>query len=220
VTPLPNAHGEPLLVVDRLTKRYKNHVALDDVSFTITDGITGILGENGAGKSTTIKILLGLVEPTAGRATVLGMNASDSIAVRARVGYMPEHDCLPTQVRPTRRRRGRQPRRTWKPPQGELPTIRGAGAPRPMPATRSRAPSNERATWRANCRSAWAMCANALTCSVDAWASNRRSSSTAPDCLPTAPGTTSASALTGCGANVRYKCWPAQLSLPSLSAPC
>jgi ABC-2 type transport system ATP-binding protein len=98
VTPQPNGAGEPLLVVDRLTKRYKNHVALDDVSFTITDGITGILGENGAGKSTTIKILLGLVEPTAGRATVLGMSASDSIAVRARVGYMPEHDCLPTQV--------------------------------------------------------------------------------------------------------------------------
>jgi ABC-2 type transport system ATP-binding protein len=89
---------EPLLTVAHLTKRYGNVVALDDVSFSITDGITGILGENGAGKSTSIKILLGLLRPTSGSATVLGQNAFDSVAVRARVGYMPEHDCLPTQV--------------------------------------------------------------------------------------------------------------------------
>ena len=81
-----------------LTKRYKDVVALDNVSFEISDGITGILGENGAGKSTAIKIFLGLVRPTSGSATVLGENASDSVAVRARVGYMPEHDCLPSNV--------------------------------------------------------------------------------------------------------------------------
>jgi ABC-2 type transport system ATP-binding protein len=89
---------QPLLEVDHLTKRYGNVVALDDVSFAITDGITGILGENGAGKSTAIKILLGLLQPTSGTARVLGLNASDSVAVRGRVGYMPEHDCLPGQV--------------------------------------------------------------------------------------------------------------------------
>ena len=87
-----------LLSVDRLTKQYGNIVALNEVSFTITDGITGILGENGAGKSTAIKILLGLLQPTSGTATVLGQNASETISVRARVGYMPEHDCLPSQV--------------------------------------------------------------------------------------------------------------------------
>jgi len=92
------ATGETLLAVEHLTKRYGNIVALNDVSFSITDGITGILGENGAGKSTAIKILLGLVQPTSGRAMVLGHDASESIAVRARVGYMPEHDCLPSQV--------------------------------------------------------------------------------------------------------------------------
>jgi ABC-2 type transport system ATP-binding protein len=90
--------GEALLAVDHLTKNYGNVVALNDVSFDITDGITGILGENGAGKSTAIRILLGLLQPTSGTATVLGQNASESIAVRARVGYMPEHDCLPTHV--------------------------------------------------------------------------------------------------------------------------
>ena len=87
-----------LLDVKNLTKQYKAVRALDDVSFAITDGITGILGENGAGKSTAIKILLGLLKPTSGTASVLGQDASKSIAVRGRIGYMPEHDCLPSAV--------------------------------------------------------------------------------------------------------------------------
>src|SRR5688572_6517863 len=91
-------NGAPLLAVENLTKRYGKVIALDGVSFSITDGITGILGENGAGKSTAIKILLGLLRPTSGTATVLGQDASSSVEVRARVGYMPEHDCLPGQV--------------------------------------------------------------------------------------------------------------------------
>src|SRR5687768_12181383 len=93
-----HASGEALLAVEHLSKQYKNVRALDDVSFTITDGITGILGENGAGKSTIIKILLGLLPPTSGTAKILGQIASDSVGARARVGYMPEHDCLPSQV--------------------------------------------------------------------------------------------------------------------------
>lgn len=92
------ASAEALLEVEHLTKRYKGVVALDDVSFTITDGITGILGENGAGKSTAIKILLGLLQPTSGTARVLGRNATDDLSVRGRIGYMPEHDCLPSQI--------------------------------------------------------------------------------------------------------------------------
>jgi len=90
--------SEFLLDVEHVTKRYGNVLALDNISFTITDGITGILGENGAGKSTIIKILLGLLQPTSGTARVLGQSASDNVAVRGRVGYMPEHDCLPSQV--------------------------------------------------------------------------------------------------------------------------
>jgi ABC-2 type transport system ATP-binding protein len=93
--PLP---GTALLEIEHVTRKYKDVVALDDISFTITDGITGILGENGAGKSTIIKILLGLLQPTSGSARVLGENASSSVTTRARVGYMPEHDCLPSQV--------------------------------------------------------------------------------------------------------------------------
>ena len=87
-----------LVAVEQLTKRYGDVIALNDITFGITDGITGILGENGAGKSTAIKILLGLVPPTSGSATVLGKDASESVSVRARIGYMPEHDCLPSQV--------------------------------------------------------------------------------------------------------------------------
>src|SRR5688500_15077787 len=90
--------GQPLLEIENLTNHYGKVVALNDVSFSITDGITGILGENGAGKSTAIKILLGLVRPTSGSARVLGQDASHSVAVRGRVGYMPEHDCLPAAV--------------------------------------------------------------------------------------------------------------------------
>ena len=89
---------ETLLSARNLTKRYGKVVALDGVSFDISSGITGILGENGAGKSTAIKIFLGLLAPTSGSATVLGQNASREPGVRARLGYMPEHDCLPSQV--------------------------------------------------------------------------------------------------------------------------
>ena len=90
--------AEPLLAADGLTKHYGNVVALSDVTFGISDGITGILGENGAGKSTAIKVFLGLLRPTSGSATVLGQNASENAGVRARLGYMPEHDCLPGHV--------------------------------------------------------------------------------------------------------------------------
>lgn len=87
-----------MLVAENLVKHYGKTVALNDVSFTIESGITGILGENGAGKSTAIKIFLGLLRPTSGRALVLGEDAAKNVAARARLGYMPEHDCLPSQV--------------------------------------------------------------------------------------------------------------------------
>jgi ABC-2 type transport system ATP-binding protein len=95
---MAGSSGEALIAAEDLTKRYRDVVALNEVSFSIFDGITGILGENGAGKSTAIKIFLGLLRPTTGTATVLGEDASSNVGVRARLGYMPEHDCLPSQV--------------------------------------------------------------------------------------------------------------------------
>jgi ABC-2 type transport system ATP-binding protein len=82
-----------------LTKRYPAVTALDALDITVGDGVTGLVGANGAGKSTLIKILLGLVDPTSGSASVLGHDiASEGYEIRARVGYMPEHDCLPADM--------------------------------------------------------------------------------------------------------------------------
>ncbi len=65
--------------------------ALDDLSITVEEGeIFGFLGPNGAGKSTAIRLLLGFLHPTRGRATVMGLDIErDSVAIRAQVGYLP-----------------------------------------------------------------------------------------------------------------------------------
>lgn len=85
-----------------LTKRFGAVTALDDLSLGIPPGITGLVGVNGAGKSTLIKILLGLAPATAGGATVLDLDVGTrGTEVRAAVGYMPEHDCLPPDVSAT-----------------------------------------------------------------------------------------------------------------------
>lgn len=86
-----------------LGKRYPGGVtALAGLTLAVEPGITGLVGANGAGKSTLIKILLGLLDPTSGTATVLGHNTrTDGELIRARVGYMPEHDCLPPDVTAT-----------------------------------------------------------------------------------------------------------------------
>jgi ABC-2 type transport system ATP-binding protein len=89
-----------LIATEALTKRYPNGVAaLSDFSVQVQPGIVGLIGANGAGKSTLIKILLGLVEPTSGQVRVLDLDpARDAEQIRGRVGYMPEHDCLPPDV--------------------------------------------------------------------------------------------------------------------------
>jgi len=62
-----------LIEVDRLTKRFRSTLAVDDLSFKVREGaITGFLGPNGAGKTTTLRVVLGLVRPTSGSARVLG----------------------------------------------------------------------------------------------------------------------------------------------------
>ena len=85
----------PLLEAKGLTKVYGPTTALKSVDFEVTHGITGILGPNGAGKTTAIKLFLGLTRPTAGSALILGQEPYVSINARQRIGYMPEHDCLP-----------------------------------------------------------------------------------------------------------------------------
>ncbi len=89
-----------IITTQGLTKRYSEQVtALADLTVQIEPGITGLVGANGAGKSTLIKTLLGLLAPTAGQLRVLDLDpTTQGEEVRARVGYMPEHDCLPTDV--------------------------------------------------------------------------------------------------------------------------
>jgi len=89
---------EPRIVTRGLRKWFGATVAVADLSVSVQAGeIFGFLGPNGAGKSTTVKMLLGLVEPSDGTASVLGAPLGDR-AVRARVGFLPEHfrfhDCL------------------------------------------------------------------------------------------------------------------------------
>jgi ABC-2 type transport system ATP-binding protein len=87
---------ESVVVVENLTRRFGDFVAVDHVSFTVEAGeIVGYLGPNGSGKTTTIRMLLGLYEPSEGNATVLGFDAfRQSEEVRARAGYMSQKFAL------------------------------------------------------------------------------------------------------------------------------
>ena len=91
-----------LVRTDDLTQRFGRVTALEALSLDVGPGVTGLVGANGAGKSTLLKILLGLVPATSGTASVLGLDvATHGPAIRERVGYMPEHDCLPPDVSAT-----------------------------------------------------------------------------------------------------------------------
>ncbi|GAB2737729.1 ABC transporter ATP-binding protein [Kitasatospora kifunensis] len=92
----------PVIRTDALTKRFPAVTALDQLTVEVQPGVVGLVGSNGAGKSTLIKILLGLSPATSGSGEVLGLNvATEGSAIRERVGYMPEHDCLPPDVSAT-----------------------------------------------------------------------------------------------------------------------
>ena len=77
------------LTADRLTKQYKNKIAVDRMSFTLTEGVTGLLGSNGAGKTTLMRLLCGILVPTGGTVTCDGMDVS-SEEYRDILGYLPQ----------------------------------------------------------------------------------------------------------------------------------
>jgi ABC-2 type transport system ATP-binding protein len=87
VTAIPVA-----VAVDHLVRRFGAFVAVDDVSFRVSQGdVFGFLGPNGSGKSTTIRILCGLLAPSGGQAVVGGLDVwRDAERIRARMGYMPQ----------------------------------------------------------------------------------------------------------------------------------
>jgi len=86
----------PVIRLDKLTKRYGAELALDDVSLEVPPGVVfALLGENGAGKTTAIRIMLGLTEATSGQAEVLGhKSAKQGLEIRQRVGYVSERPSM------------------------------------------------------------------------------------------------------------------------------
>jgi ABC-2 type transport system ATP-binding protein len=84
---------DPVLVVDKLTKKFGSRTAYSDVSFTVGRGeVFGFLGPNGAGKTTTVRSLGTLITPTSGRATVAGipLEAANAVEIRERIAIMTE----------------------------------------------------------------------------------------------------------------------------------
>ncbi|MEN6478766.1 MAG: ATP-binding cassette domain-containing protein [Anaerolineales bacterium] len=81
-----------MLEVKQASKRYGDIVALDSASFVVGQGqIVGLLGHNGAGKSTAIKIITGYLQPDSGTVTVNGLDVTtDTRRVQAMIGYLPE----------------------------------------------------------------------------------------------------------------------------------
>ncbi len=90
-----------MIEVENLTKRYPGVTAVDRLSFNVQKGeVCGLLGANGAGKSTTMRILAGYIPATEGHASVAGFDVfKDSLEVRRRIGYMPENVPLYTEMR-------------------------------------------------------------------------------------------------------------------------
>jgi len=91
----------PMIEVVNLTKRYAGHTALANISFRVGRGeIVGLLGDNGAGKSTTMRILSGFLPATSGTALVAGFDVFHEAAeARRRIGYMPENNPLHNEMR-------------------------------------------------------------------------------------------------------------------------
>lgn len=91
---------EPVIIISNLSKLYKDfwgrprHLALDRLNLQIERGeIFGFLGPNGSGKTTTMKLLLGLIFPTAGSARVLGQDPRN-VRAKQRIGFLPEESYL------------------------------------------------------------------------------------------------------------------------------
>ena len=79
-----------MLHVDRVSKQFKNKIAVAQVSFNLQKGVTGLLGANGAGKTTLMRMMAGVLEPTRGNVMADGISAS-SEEYRALLGYLPQN---------------------------------------------------------------------------------------------------------------------------------
>ncbi len=91
-----------MIVLERLVKRFGDLVAIDDVSLTVAQGeFFAVLGPNAAGKTTTIKIITGLMKPTAGRALVAGFDVqTQPLEARRRLAFVPDFPFLYDKLTP------------------------------------------------------------------------------------------------------------------------
>ncbi len=88
-----------MIEVRNITRYYGEFAALQDVSFDLKEGeIVGLLGLNGAGKSTTLKILAGLIAPSSGTVRIDGRSLDEDATLRSRIGYLPEDPPLYTEM--------------------------------------------------------------------------------------------------------------------------
>src|ERR1041384_26054 len=83
-----------------LSRWYGIVMGLNNVSFEIEEGLTGLVGPNGAGKSTLIQIVTGQLQPSSGRLTVLGQVPWNNPALIQRIGFCPEREAVPKELRP------------------------------------------------------------------------------------------------------------------------
>ena len=74
------------LTIDRVSKQYKNKIAVDRISLQLTEGVHGLLGANGAGKTTLMRMICGILKPTSGTIALDGLDVSAE-EYRARLGY-------------------------------------------------------------------------------------------------------------------------------------
>lgn len=77
------------LTIDRVSKQYKNLIAVDRISVDLGTGVYGLLGANGAGKTTLMRMICGILRPTGGTITLDGMDVGEE-AYRAVLGYLPQ----------------------------------------------------------------------------------------------------------------------------------
>lgn len=77
------------LIIDRLTKQYKNKIAVDRISLKLQKGVYGLLGANGAGKTTLMRMICGVLKPTSGTITFDGLDVSTE-EYRSELGYLPQ----------------------------------------------------------------------------------------------------------------------------------
>lgn len=77
------------LLLDRVSKQYKNKIAVDRISAKINSGVVGLLGANGAGKTTLMRMICGLIKPSKGTISYNGLDVGDEL-YRDKLGYLPQ----------------------------------------------------------------------------------------------------------------------------------